>query len=456
MPNLILLLLHFSFHANAILPLPYPTEITMEEAENEAQFVRNPKEIEAYNELYSHSLKKEMELPTFEEQVEALGYEPNNTFIVPDELKSRVDFWKKIYSQYTSSQALLHDPENPEIIYGLVNVEKFTKDDSRTYRSRVRAMNRFLKEEKEKIADQLRRLHVIQNETTAIPSDLLSLYKKFENVKEENRFLEASHRIRAQLGQRDRVVQGFLFGGRYFQRMMQIFKDKGIPQELTRLPLIESTFDLSARSRVGASGVWQFMKSTGKMFLRIDRFIDERNDPISATYAAAELLRQNYEALGSWPLAVTAWNHGREGMLRASRLLATNSLPEIIKRYKSRSFGFASSNFYCEFLAMLEVEREYRKYFGKLMVDSPMNYHEVTVVENISFRDVAKECGIGVTELRSYNPGLTDRCISEKNVIPKGIRLRLPADKIKDCLTSKKLLSAALYKSPKIAHNRYS
>lgn len=437
---LILMLSVFSAIALAILPLPYPTEIAMEDEETEGQLLRDPKTIEAYNELYLHSLKKEMELPTFDHQSDALGYE-EGTFSVPPELKTRVDFWKKIYSQYTSSQALLHDSDFPEVVYTVLNIERFTKEDGRTYRARMRSMNRYFKEEKEKIAYQLRRLHTLQSEPGNIPSDLLPLYRKFADITEENRFLEASHRIRAQVGQRDRVVQGFLFGGRYFHRMMDIFRSKGIPLQLTRLPLIESTFNLNARSKVGASGIWQFMRSTGKHYLRIDRYIDERNDPISATYGAAELLRQNYEALGSWPLAVTAWNHGREGMLRASRSLATTDLHEIIKRYKSRSFGFASSNFYCEFLAMLEVEREYRKYFGKLMVDSPLEFSEATVVEEVSFHEIASECKMDARELRVYNPGLTDRAVSEKTRMPKGLRLRLPTEKIKDCLSSRKLLA---------------
>lgn len=110
-----------------------------------------------------------------------------------------------------------------------------------------------------------------------------------------------------------------------------------------------------ARSKAGAVGLWQFIKATGKRYLTITRRRDDRRDPIRATEAAARLLKHNYEALGSWPLAITAYNHGKEGMLAARVAVGSSAIEDIISGYTGPRFGFASRNFYAEFLAALEV-----------------------------------------------------------------------------------------------------
>ena len=99
---------------------------------------------------------------------------------------------------------------------------------------------------------------------------------------------------------------------------------EGIPEEIAWLPMVESTFNVEARSKVGAAGVWQFMPGTGRQYMRVDATVDERLDPIIAARGAARLLRHNYQGLRSWPLALTAYNHGYYGMQRAVRQLGTN------------------------------------------------------------------------------------------------------------------------------------
>ena len=101
--------------------------------------------------------------------------------------------------------------------------------------------------------------------------------------------------------------------------MQQIFRDRSLPIELTYLPIVESSYDINARSNVGALGMWQFMRATGRQYMRVDRSIDERRDPIESTRAAAAFLQQSYETLGNWPLAITAYNYGPGGMSRAVR-----------------------------------------------------------------------------------------------------------------------------------------
>jgi hypothetical protein len=119
--------------------------------------------------------------------------------------------------------------------------------------------------------------------------------------------------------------------------------------------MVESTFNPAAYSKAGAAGLWQFIRSTGKQYSLISRKRDDRRDPVRATEAAAHLLRSNYEALGSWPLAIVAYNHGPAGIRAASTLVGSTAIEDIVSRYNGPRFGFASKNFYAEFLAALDV-----------------------------------------------------------------------------------------------------
>jgi len=86
---------------------------------------------------------------------------------------------------------------------------------------------------------------------------------------------------------------------------------------------VESSFDVTASSKAGAAGMWQFTRATGKKYLTVNRVLDERRDPIRASEAAAKLLKQNYERLRNWPMALTAYNHGVAGVLRAKEAMGT-------------------------------------------------------------------------------------------------------------------------------------
>jgi membrane-bound lytic murein transglycosylase D len=229
------------------------------------------------------------------------------------------------------------------------------------------------------------------------------------------------------LGQQERFRQGIVWAGRYLSHMERIFKEHNLPIEITRLPFVESSFNLKARSKVGASGIWQFIRSTGKRFLQINRAVDQRNDPIESTIAAAKLLKLNYKSLQSWPLAITAYNHGRAGMMRAVKGVHTRELPAIIAKYKSRTFGFASKNFYASFLAALAVEIDYEKYFGSINIEAPIEYDEVEVEHYIGINTLTKYTNLSKRLVKRYNPALTSYVFREKKYIPRGYKLKLPS-----------------------------
>jgi hypothetical protein len=177
--------------------------------------------------------------------------------------------------------------------------------------------------------------------------------------------------IHTQMGIRERFRDGVIRSGRYVEAFQQIFEKQGVPTEIALLPFVESSFENRARSNAGAAGIWQFTRGTGRLYLTVNRKVDERLDPAKATRAAARLLLDNYNALGSWPLAITAYNHGRGGMLRAQDELGSSDITKVIAEYKGPQFGYASMNFYSEFLAAIDVYNSYEQYFGQLTLDTP-------------------------------------------------------------------------------------
>ncbi|MBI4574548.1 MAG: lytic transglycosylase domain-containing protein, partial [candidate division NC10 bacterium] len=167
--------------------------------------------------------------------------------------------------------------------------------------------------------------------------------------------LRAAANIRVQQGLREKVDEGLRRARGLLPRILAILRRHSVPEELAALPMVESSFNPRARSKAGAVGLWQFIRSTGRRYLTISSRRDDRRDPIRATEAAARLLKHNYEALGSWPLAIIAYNHGKEGILAARAAVGSSAIEEIIARYAGPRFGFASRNFYAEFLAALEI-----------------------------------------------------------------------------------------------------
>ncbi len=353
--------------------------------------------------------------------------EENPAFILPVEgslLRNATDFWIQIYSKYTTEQGVIHDAKDLRIIYEVVS-----------FKGTSRAQSKAVKSVKEKYKKLLMKLHHLKlDEKPERIADLSEeekrVYDLFLDTSDKSRFLNAAHfkRLRFQLGQKDRMLAGIKESGRYLPFMEEIFTQAGLPLELTRLPFVESSFNTRARSKVGASGIWQFMRTTGKHYLRITNVLDERNDPLRATEAASKLLKTNFDSLGSWALAVTAYNHGRTGIMKAVRKLGTENLEEIIESNKSRSFGFASSNFFACLLAAIEVERNSEKYFGQFDRERPHFFYEVELPNPILMKNLVRFMGVNEETLVDLNPGFASTVVKNHSMIPAKYRLRLPME----------------------------
>jgi LysM repeat protein len=285
---------------------------------------------------------------------------PSALFPVPDALRPNVSFWKQVFAGLDTNGGILHDMENISIVYYIwyndmpvdQGLRQASIDEERT---RYRAIL-------ETLADGKR---------TDLTSDEQRVWDMFVGKQYSEAFRAAMGTMRFQGGMRSRFAQGLVRSWSYLPEMEAIFAAEGVPIELTRLPHVESSFENRALSKVGAAGVWQFMPGTGRRFLRVDGDVDERLNIPVATQAAARLLRENYEKLGSWPLAVTAYNHGANGMKQAVATVGTTDFGVIVQRYRGPLFGFASQNFYAEFLAALEISNNHKQYFGDMLFVGP-------------------------------------------------------------------------------------
>jgi len=271
-----------------------------------------------------------------------------------------VTFWINIFTKYSKEQGIIHDINNLNIIYDIIKLDP----------SETRAASR---NNKKKIKTAYKKYKAIlltlsQNKTglTKEEKKIAALFKPGTSAKI---YKNAAFNIRCQTGLKKQFKTGLVRSGSVIEEFKRIFRSHGLPTDLTYLPCVESSFNFKAYSKFGAAGIWQFTRSTGKQYMTVGYVVDERRDPYISTDAAARLLKRNYSTLRSWPMAITAYNHGLAGMRRAKK--AKGSYEKIVKSYRSRSFKFASRNFYSEFLAARHVAKNSESYFGKIRYQKP-------------------------------------------------------------------------------------
>jgi membrane-bound lytic murein transglycosylase D len=335
----------------------------------------------------------------------------------PPQLERDVQFWIRVYTQIDTDAGFLHDQYNLGVVYDTLH---FAPNAS--------------PRERERQVDEARNRYVAALRRIAAAGDA-PLSTEDQRVRElwgaevtPARLREAIDDIRFQLGQSDRFKSGLIRSGAWETHIAEALANLGLPAELAVLPHVESSFNPSAYSKVGAAGLWQFMRSTGRRYLRIDSAVDDRLDPFRSTEAAAQLLAYNYRVLGSWPLALTAYNHGVAGVRRARDTLGTDDIVKIVRSYSSRTFGFASRNFYVSFLAALEIDRNPEKYFGPLQRASEVRFRELQLPAYVSAGSLERALKIDAARLRALNPALLPSVWNGAQRVPKAYRLRLPLD----------------------------
>lgn len=348
-------------------------------------------------------------------------------FAVPEKIAGRVAFWRDVFAKHGKYEKVVHHRMYPQVIFTVLD-----------FREKALELGPIAIE---------RHIGIVEQETIdRISASLLHLAEGGEprsdfeqEIVQKMDFIPGGNRkyrqavdddnIRTQTGIKEKFEEAVRRSGRYLPVLERIFVEEyGLPVELTRLPFVESSFDYEALSSVGAAGLWQFMRGTGKQFgMKINNIVDERRDPIVATRAAARYLKHAYSVLGSWPLALTSYNHGVAGVKKKMKEMGTNDLFSVIEHPEVRPLGFASNNFYPSFLAALEVYENYRLYFPDVERYPPLNVTQKKIASSVSASQIARQIGITLDELKSANYALSDSVWSGRQKIPAGYNLRIPA-----------------------------
>ena len=211
---------------------------------------------------------------------------------------------------------------------------------------------------------------------------------------------------RFQTGYRRAIIESRLArSGRYLPMIVDIFKEKGLPEELVFTAMIESGFNPVAVSRAGAKGLWQFMAPTARLYgLRVDRWLDERLDPEKSTVAAANYLRDLYTVFGSWDLAQAAYNAGEVRVQQAIQGTGTRDFWVLHRR--SPHLLPETKNFIPAIHAATLIGRQPEQYGFTVVPEEPVRYDLVTVPKGTRLLRLAGLSGVALADLEQLNPEL--------------------------------------------------
>jgi membrane-bound lytic murein transglycosylase D len=198
-----------------------------------------------------------------------------------------------------------------------------------------------------------------------------------------------------------------------------------LPLELKYLPIIESALNPKAVSRVGATGLWQFMLTTGKQYgLQVNSLVDERRDPVKASYAAARYLKDLYRIFGDWNLVIAAYNCGPENINKAVHRANGEKdywqiYPYLPKETRGYVPAFIAANYIMTYYSLHNI--------CPMTTRLPAKTDTVMVSKNMHLEQVASVVGINIDLLRSLNP------MYRRDIIPGATEpspLRLPQSEV--------------------------
>jgi membrane-bound lytic murein transglycosylase D len=346
------------------------------------------------------------------------------TFSVSTRVARRYNFWRRIYSLWGEDQYVMHAAEYPEVILEIGDASPLGSNVS--WVQKKNKVQKVLDQHRWQYKQMLREMHKYRNKPEAFSPAMRRIAAQMEHIADPNKYMLAAGNVRIQRGQRDQIAAGLSMAARYMDAVAEAFLQEGLPQELSQLAFIESSFNLQAYSKVGAAGVYQIMPSTGRQYMLVTDTIDERRDPIKSAHAAAKLLKLNYSILGEWPLAVTAYNHGAGGIGRAVRTVGSNKLEDLIEKYNGPAFGFASKNFFSGFLAVMATIAESDRLFPEVRKLAPLRFEEIRLTKATGLAEIKKQHNLTNEIMYLYNPDITRSHVRANGVLPRNYRLKIP------------------------------
>jgi membrane-bound lytic murein transglycosylase D len=352
--------------------------------------------------------------------------DPSALFTRPPELRTAIAFWTDIFGKYSENQSVVHSIDDLGKVYMVLD-----------FRDQAATLNPVRLEHVREAAEHEARAHVdtmlkhidaLQATPDKLSADERRIYDLFASSSDPKRFRREIGNERVQRGLKERTDHALETATSYLPQMEHIFARYNLPPQLTRLPLVESSFNVDAYSKDGAAGVWQFIPSSARIYMRLDDIVDDRRDIWYSTDAAARHLRDDYDALRNWPLAVTAYNHGRGGLARGLIAVQGTTLSDLLKRWHNANFGFASRNFYAEFLAASDVDRTWRAQHPLTgSRGDTMHYDSVAIRDYLPYDTVRQLAGLDEETFHTLNPAYKPEVVSGKLYVPPGHEIRVPA-----------------------------
>lgn len=266
---------------------------------------------------------------------------PNVKLLTPDGLGKDVKFWERIFSEYDPDECVFHDEWNLDVVYYVAHVPRVASKSGSS----------LLKRHVAGIRGALGSLAKRGEPKTEFERDIFNSIP--QRMRTRKFFDEAKDQVRCQRGVE--FGKSLARSRPYIGMIKRTLREKGLPEDLAYLPHLESGFDRFATSRAGAKGLWQFMPSTARAEgLVVKSRRDWRTDPALSTDAATDHLASIFLKTRSWELAITAYNYGPNGVLRAIQKFGSDYM-KIRSEHKTKLFGFAARNYYPSFLAVRNV-----------------------------------------------------------------------------------------------------
>lgn len=349
----------------------------------------------------------------------------SENFTVPSGIARRYNFWRRIYSIWSKEQYVMHSSQYPEIVFAAYDGTHLP--DNLGPEARERAIKRVSQNQREQFRHLLQVMHNRRDDEAKFTPAMRRVARQMAHIRDGQKYLIAARSLRLQRGQRDFIETGLSVAPKYLPAIEQEFANQGVPVEISRLAFVESSFNLKAVSKVGASGVFQIMPATGKQYLKIHSGVDERNDPIKAAKAACQLLKLNYKLTGSWPLAITAYNHGVGGIRRAINQVGSTDIVQLINKYEGNAFGFASKNFYASFLGMLATLNDADRLFPNVKQPNALAFETLRISQPASLTTLSRKYNFNLLTISSLNPDLSRSVTRGQTPLPVGYVLKIPS-----------------------------
>ena len=323
---------------------------------------------------------------------------------VPRSLRLRVAFWKKIWGSTPDRLYSIADSRFPWISHAKVDCRDLFRNES----------DQSEKQCDKRILAVYRAITNVLRKQRRRPSR--ALVRKFGS----RRFAQSAYKnLRVIKGHGDKLARAMKRAGSYLGSVEQIFAGVGVIPSLARMVVVESLGNPSVGSSKGAVGAYQFVATTARKYLRVDRLVDERYDPIRSGWAAAKYLRAMYYDFRSWPLTLTAYNTGPTRMSRLIKKLRTKDIGKIANAGNIGGFGFDGQNYYAQIVAVIQLTAN-----TPIQAQAPGEAVRITKPKSLEIVSVCLQHD--TSELVKLNPALRKTIVSDGLAVPTDYVMLLP------------------------------